>query len=55
MNEKILSSGQGFVTTKTKRSVSETKKYVAAEQSWKGHHYQRQLPAWFEVVHVVKL
>ena len=54
---KILSSGQGFGTgTKTKRSVSETKKkYVAAEQSWKCKHCQRQLPAWFEVDHVVKL
>ena len=55
---KILTSGSssGAGTSKTKRSVSETKKkYVAAEQSWKCHHCQRQLPAWFEVDHVVKL
>ena len=41
---------------KTKRSVSETKKkYVASEQGWKCKHCSIQLPAWFEVDHVVKL
>jgi len=41
---------------KTKRSVSETKKkYVASEQGWRCKHCSIQLPAWFEVDHVVKL
>ena len=41
---------------KTKRSVSETKKkYVASQQGWKCKHCSIQLPAWFEVDHVVKL
>jgi 5-methylcytosine-specific restriction endonuclease McrA len=48
---KILTSGKS-----TKRSVSETKKkYVAANQNWKCKHCAKQLPAWFEVDHVVKL
>ena len=39
-----------------KRSVSETKKkYVAAQQGWKCGRCQRQLPAWFEVDHTVRL
>lgn len=42
--------------TKTKRSVSETKKkYVAASQNWCCQKCEKQLPAWFEVDHVVKL
>ena len=56
---KILTSGgngNNGNNGKTKRSVSETKKkYVAAEQNWKCKHCSRQLPAWFEVDHVVKL
>lgn len=41
---------------KTKRSVSETKKkYVASQQGWSCKHCSIQLPAWFEVDHVVKL
>lgn len=41
---------------KTKRSVSETKKkYVASQQGWKCKHCTVQLPAWFEVDHVIKL
>jgi len=49
---RILSSGKGT----TKRCVSETKKkYVAAQQGWKCGHCQRQLPAWFEVDHKVRL
>jgi len=49
---KILSSGK----TSTKRCVSETKKkFVAAQQGWKCQHCTRQLPAWFEVDHVVRL
>jgi len=41
---------------KTKRSVSETKKkYVASQQGWRCKHCSVQLPAWFEVDHVIKL
>ena len=40
----------------TKRSVSETKKkFVASNQNWCCKHCSKQLPAWFEVDHVVKL
>jgi len=49
---RVLSSGKGS----SKRSVSETKKkYVAAQQGWKCGDCQRQLPAWFEVDHVIAL
>jgi len=50
--KRILSSGN----KSTKRSVSETKKkYVAANQNWHCKHCNKQLPAWFEVDHVMKL
>jgi hypothetical protein len=50
--QKILQSGN----TSTKRSVSETKKkFVAASQNWHCKGCQKQLPAWFEVDHVMKL
>jgi 5-methylcytosine-specific restriction endonuclease McrA len=50
--QKILNSGK----TGTKRSVSETKKkYVAASQNWKCGSCQKQLPAWFEVDHKIRL
>jgi len=50
--QKILYSGN----TSTKRSVSETKKkYVAASQNWHCKQCKKQLPAWFEVDHVIKL
>ena len=50
--QKILQSGNNS----TKRSVSETKKkYVAASQNWHCKDCQKQLPAWFEVDHVIKL
>ncbi|MBM3455339.1 MAG: HNH endonuclease [Bacteroidetes bacterium] len=50
---RILSSGRNNAT---KRSVSETKKkFVAAQQSWKCGHCSRQLPAWYEVDHIVRL
>lgn len=50
--QKILQSGN----TSTKRSVSETKKkFVAASQNWHCKGCQKQLPAWFEVDHVIKL
>lgn len=40
----------------TKRCVSETKKkYVAAEQGWKCGACKKQLPAWFEVDHKIRL
>jgi 5-methylcytosine-specific restriction endonuclease McrA len=40
----------------TKRSVSETKKkFVAAQQNWRCGDCQKQLPAWFEVDHTIRL
>ena len=49
---KILNSGNKG----TKRSVSETKKkFVASNQNWRCKHCSKQLPAWFEVDHVMKL
>uniref|UniRef100_A0A6C0DQF5 HNH nuclease domain-containing protein n=1 Tax=viral metagenome TaxID=1070528 RepID=A0A6C0DQF5_9ZZZZ len=40
----------------TKRSVSETKKkYVASSQNWKCGGCQKQLNAWFEVDHTIRL
>jgi 5-methylcytosine-specific restriction endonuclease McrA len=49
---KILSSGKNT----TKRSVSETKKkYVAYLQNWKCAKCQKQLNAWFEVDHKIRL
>jgi len=50
--KRILSSGK----TGTKRSVSETKKkYVASQQDWKCGECNKQLNAWFEVDHRVRL
>jgi 5-methylcytosine-specific restriction endonuclease McrA len=49
---KIISSGKSTC----KRSVSETKKkWVASEQNWKCGECREQLPAWFEVDHIVRL
>lgn len=50
-------SGQSDAPVKaTKRSVSETKKkYVAAQQGWKCGNCTKQLPAWFEVDHKIRL
>jgi len=49
---KILNSGK----SSNKRSVSETKKkFVAARQGWICEHCKKQLPAWFEVDHVISL
>lgn len=51
-DQRIMNSGKKG----TKRSVSETKKkFVAARQGWKCEKCKRQLPAWFEVDHVVRL
>lgn len=48
--------GGGPQKKATKRSVSETKKkYVAAQQGWKCGHCHKQLPAWFEVDHKIRL
>jgi len=50
--KKILSSGKNS----TKRSVSETKKkYVASLQNWKCTKCNKQLNAWFEVDHKIRL
>jgi hypothetical protein len=50
--ERILNSGKKA----TKRSVSETKKkFVAARQNWRCENCTKQLPAWFEVDHKVRL
>jgi 5-methylcytosine-specific restriction endonuclease McrA len=52
LRQRIMNSGK----TGTKRSVSETKKkYVAASQNWKCGNCQKQLPAWFEVDHKIRL
>jgi len=49
---KIMSSGK----KSTKRSVSETKKkFVAASQNWKCGDCNKQLTAWFEVDHKIRL
>ena len=49
---RMMMSGKGT----TKRSVSETKKkFVAANQNWLCGDCKRQLPAWFEVDHVIAL
>lgn len=50
--KRMLNSGKNA----TKRSVSETKKkYIAAQQGWKCGDCKKQLPAWFEVDHKVRL
>ena len=49
---RIMESGK----KSTKRCVSETKKkFVASQQSWNCGHCQKQLPAWFEVDHKIRL
>jgi hypothetical protein len=49
---RIVNSGK----KSTKRSVSETKKkFVASSQDWKCGDCKKQLNAWFEVDHVVRL
>jgi 5-methylcytosine-specific restriction endonuclease McrA len=50
--KRMLQSGKGS----TKRSVSETKKkFVASQQNWKCGECQKQLTAWFEVDHKIRL
>jgi hypothetical protein len=49
---RMMQSGKGS----TKRSVSETKKkFIAANQNWICKDCNKQLPAWFEVDHVIAL
>lgn len=51
-----MTDSNGPQVKATKRSVSETKKkYVAAQQGWKCGNCQKQLPAWFEVDHKIRL
>lgn len=51
--KRMLNSGG---SNGTKRSVSETKKkFVASRQEWRCNDCGKQLPAWFEVDHVVRL
>ena len=50
--QRIMNSGK----KSTKRSVSETKKkFVASRQNWKCENCDKQLPAWFEVDHKIRL
>jgi len=50
--KKMMTSG----TKATKRSVSETKKkFVASRQNWHCGNCQKQLTAWFEVDHKIRL
>lgn len=50
--KRMMNSGK----TGTKRSVSETKKkFVASQQGWKCGECQKQLNAWFEVDHKMRL
>jgi hypothetical protein len=59
--QRILNSGRvnnatGTAAKNVKRSVSETKKkYVAAQQGWNCGGCKKQLPAWFEVDHKIRL
>jgi len=49
---RIMNSGK----KSTKRCVSETKKkFVASQQGWICQDCQKQLPAWFEVDHKIRL
>jgi len=53
---RLVSSGTNNGTKNVKRSVSETKKkYVAAQQGWNCGGCKKQLPAWFEVDHKIRL
>ena len=50
--QRIMNSGKRT----SKRSVSETKKkFVAARQNWTCEKCKKQLPAWFEVDHKIRL
>jgi len=50
--QRMMNSGKKA----TKRSVSETKKkFVASSQNWRCGNCTKQLPAWFEVDHKIRL
>ena len=52
IEDRVMSSGNKT----TKRSVSETKKkYVASRQNWHCGSCNKQLTAWFEVDHKIRL
>ena len=52
--KRMLNSGNN--NNKVKRSVSETKKkFVASQQNWNCGMCKKQLPAWFEVDHKIRL
>ena len=54
--QRILNSGRASTGKNVKRSVSENKKkYVAAQQGWNCGGCKKQLPAWFEVDHKIRL
>ena len=53
---RVMESGGAAVAGATSRSVSGTKKkYVAAAQQWKCNMCHKQLDAWFEVDHKIRL
>jgi hypothetical protein len=53
---RVQESGSGAMGGATARSVSGTKKkYVAAAQQWKCSMCHKQLDAWFEVDHKIRL
>lgn len=53
---RMMMSGGSTGKVATKRSVSETKKkFVAARQNWHCENCKKQLPAWFEVDHKIRL
>ena len=50
--KRMINSGQNTYS----RSVSETKKkYIASQQAWKCAHCNNQLPASFQVDHIIRL
>ena len=54
--KRLVNSGTNNGTKNVKRSVSETKKkYVASQQGWNCGGCKKQLPAWFEVDHKIRL
>jgi hypothetical protein len=58
--KRMLNSGNHNINNSNnnniKRSVSETKKkYVASQQNWTCKMCKKQLPAWFEVDHKIRL
>jgi hypothetical protein len=56
ISEQQQQQHSGGVVRATKRSVSETKKkYVASMQNWKCGECEKQLNAWFEVDHKIRL